>query len=789
MKEDLKSRIGQAKNLLDVLLILKDKTMQDTHVATLAYLEENIEKFNDKYGIWRCRPFPLETGQEAYSIQSYYFSKDGDDFKPDSIVVILFTDSNFINNLNSINTVPKPTNDTILHSIKYGVIVSSPLEGDGKNSWRNIKVNGTEVLGTNPITGPVNFKAGNNINISGIGNDITISATATQSVNDVKVNDVSVVTAGVANVTVPTDYVNLSTNQEIDGVKTFFERPLSRQIYKKIEYIQASGTTSAFPYIRTLVKRGAEYGETESLSCILDGYFTETQTQGYCGYDGGGQLGQRNGYWSTEGGNSTVSALTRSTILQVINFNSGYDKLYKDGEQIATRGVSTALSYSTQSDYSLFVAYSGRYSYQPCTSLRLYSFKMYAGDYFNSPDTCVLIRDFIPILDIDGSPCLLDLVSNKVFTNQGLGSFVGGDEIGTISVDSQLLTSSDVSPVALTNDYNSLDNKPLLGDAASRSYTSSVTSGNMNLVTSGGVYTAINNLSNSLATVATSGSYNDLTNTPDIPTKTSDLTNDGDGTTQNDPYAKISDITTPTFIATTFNPGTAITFSQEDLADMYENQYDIIRVTTEILPNVFFNLSFRKSVDTEASGLTSVKYDYTTCANNNQLEEICFQILKSNNTYSTTSYHLQLANPPITDVQTSDGTSIVNNTIATLPGLYAHNIEIIGSKGSRTNVFCTLITSFATPFDLNSFIVYINNMQATGTNPGIAATGTVTYNRVGGVEYCRTAARVAPGVAANSTITLVYHNAGDAGVTNLVVGQGTGDLDLTSLTDAVVKIM
>lgn len=141
------------------------------------------------------------------------------------------------------------------------------------------------------------------------------------------------------------------------------------------------------------------------------------------------------------------------------------------------------------------------------------------------------------------------------------------------------------------------------------------------------------------------------------------------------------------------------------------------------------------------------------------------------------------------DVVNSLGISVVTNHIATLPGLYAHNIEIIGGLGSRTNVFCTLVTNFSTPFDLNSFIVYINNMQATGTNPGIVATGTVTYNRAGGVEYCRTAARVAPGVAANSTITLVYHNADDAGVTDLVVGQGTGNLDLTSLTDAVVQIM
>ena len=46
------------------------------------------------------------------------------------------------------------------------------------------------------------------------------------------------------------------------------------------------------------------------------------------------------------------------------------------------------------------------------------------------------------------------------------------------------------------------------------------TSGSNNLVTSGGVYTALSGKadSSSLATVATSGSYNDLSNTPTIPT-------------------------------------------------------------------------------------------------------------------------------------------------------------------------------------------------------------------------------------------------------------------------------
>ena len=126
MRETLETRIGQAKNLLDVLLILKEKTMLDTHVATLAYLDHNISTFNGKYGIWSCRPFPLDTNQPEYQIQAYYFSQDGDEFVEDRMVAILFTDRNFINDLYSVSNTPKETRDQNLHSIKFGVIVSLP---------------------------------------------------------------------------------------------------------------------------------------------------------------------------------------------------------------------------------------------------------------------------------------------------------------------------------------------------------------------------------------------------------------------------------------------------------------------------------------------------------------------------------------------------------------------------------------------------------------------------------------------------------------------------------------
>lgn len=131
MRETLESKISSAKNLLDVLLILKEVTMRDTHVATLAYLDENIKEWSESspYGIWRCRPFPLEEGQPEYNIQAYYFTENGntsnEDLKKNKIVVILFMDRNFINNLQAVDETPKTTYDLTLHSLKFGVILNT----------------------------------------------------------------------------------------------------------------------------------------------------------------------------------------------------------------------------------------------------------------------------------------------------------------------------------------------------------------------------------------------------------------------------------------------------------------------------------------------------------------------------------------------------------------------------------------------------------------------------------------------------------------------------------------
>ena len=106
--------------------------------------------------------------------------------------------------------------------------------------------------------------------------------------------------------------------------------------------------------------------------------------------------------------------------------------------------------------------------------------------------------------------------------------------VGGVSVISNKVA---VIPALFDGNYNSLDNKPDLSVYALSSSLSTV-------ATSG----SYNDLSDkpTLATVATTGAYSDLTGTPTIPTKTSQLTNDSNFLTSAalSGYATTSDIST-----------------------------------------------------------------------------------------------------------------------------------------------------------------------------------------------------------------------------------------------------
>lgn len=122
--------------------------------------------------------------------------------------------------------------------------------------------------------------------------------------------------------------------------------------------------------------------------------------------------------------------------------------------------------------------------------------------------------------------------SEMSVTDNGNGTVTITLKSGTsaIALDRDALNgyvkSSTLATVATSGSYNDLTDKPTIPAA----YDDSALSNRVTALENAGYITlsALNGyvLSTSLATVATSGSYNDLSNKPTIPTKVSDLTND-----------------------------------------------------------------------------------------------------------------------------------------------------------------------------------------------------------------------------------------------------------------------
>ncbi|MFQ6729664.1 MAG: hypothetical protein ACLRFK_01250 [Alphaproteobacteria bacterium] len=73
-------------------------------------------------------------------------------------------------------------------------------------------------------------------------------------------------------------------------------------------------------------------------------------------------------------------------------------------------------------DISMYIFSSNQPGYTYNTKMRLFYFQIYDND--------VLVRDFIPVLDKYGVPCMYDKVERKYYYNAGTGDFIAGPIIG-----------------------------------------------------------------------------------------------------------------------------------------------------------------------------------------------------------------------------------------------------------------------------------------------------------------------------------------------------------------------
>ena len=191
---------------------------------------------------------------------------------------------------------------------------------------------------------------------------------------------------------------------------------------RELAYLQATGTQWIDTGVACIMNTTAEYSvevDTDSEISINTYELTGYGSGWYFGLIGGSENSRK---WtintSTSGTMETpgVVADTVYTVVQTWQSNT-LTTTISDGTDTGTNSRSVSPSSSNQ--FRLFVLYPASGNPYACKCLRIKSVK-YTQD-------GVLLRDFIPVLDGSGIPCMYDKVSGELFANKGTGTFAYGE--------------------------------------------------------------------------------------------------------------------------------------------------------------------------------------------------------------------------------------------------------------------------------------------------------------------------------------------------------------------------
>jgi hypothetical protein len=174
--------------------------------------------------------------------------------------------------------------------------------------------------------------------------------------------------------------------------------------YIPIEYIESTGTQ----YIYAGIKGDARWVLDAQASRVA-GSSQALVSSTVSPTPSGSWYGEfvNTGYWNVYSSPNTNILPTTRTIADLTFDNNG------------VRGTIDNISVSrivriTQGDWYLFITIDNEYPFFG----KLFSAKCYQNN--------ILVRDFIPVLDKNGVPCLFDRVEAKFYYNQGTGQFIAG---------------------------------------------------------------------------------------------------------------------------------------------------------------------------------------------------------------------------------------------------------------------------------------------------------------------------------------------------------------------------
>lgn len=220
------------------------------------------------------------------------------------------------------------------------------------------------------------------------------------------------------------DKVNLSIDvedPEYDENLALSEHILENKGYTRLQYIDSTGdqfiNTGLYAQYATQIEMKVDRLECSTTSGLFGAW---NDTTGYCIM---AEVHQSK--WSLFHEN------TSTNLMQHITASDGIKTLYINRTQMGIRDESGILesfmdysesgSFWSTSSYTMYLfARNHNGSPENKCAIRFYGCKIYNGT--------TLMRDFIPVLDYEGVPCLYDRVENKFYHRSGTGSFIAGPE-------------------------------------------------------------------------------------------------------------------------------------------------------------------------------------------------------------------------------------------------------------------------------------------------------------------------------------------------------------------------
>ena len=225
-----------------------------------------------------------------------------------------------------------------------------------------------------------------------------------------------------------------------------------RRYYCELEYLESSGTqyinTGIFPTQLTKAKIEMQFTDVNYKQAVLgsnNGASGDTGWNNLFGTNENSSTAKPTYFWC-QWGPSFDGPITKDTNRHTHTFerngNSSWTYTIDNNSITITSGISTQ---TTPKIMYLFACNNNG------TAYRQAKVKVYRCQIWNNG---TLVRDFIPVLDWNMTPCMYDKVSGQLFYNQGTGSFTYGREIHPVEYLESTGTQYIDTGIYLTNNHS-----------------------------------------------------------------------------------------------------------------------------------------------------------------------------------------------------------------------------------------------------------------------------------------------------------------------------------------------